>query len=152
MGVATRQMTLDNKIYYDGECSYCGKKFHKKYHTEKYCSDDCREKAVHAQKLRYDQQNRKVDDEIIVNCSYCGKPFTRKHNSQIYCSDVCKNYAIMETHAEYQRSRRKSLRNKELVSNENNYVGTNYLSGKRREDFDDEQAAILKEMKRLKLR
>ena len=151
MGATSKQMTLDNKIFYDSICPVCGKRFNKKYHTEKYCSDGCREQAVREQKLKYNHEKRTVGT-VKVTCQYCGKEFIREHNSQVYCSDKCRHYAYLERFTKYSRKRRKSIRNKELVTNERNVVGTNYLSGKRREDFDEEQKAILKEMKRLKLR
>jgi len=149
---ATVQMTLEGHKYYDGTCQYCGKRFNKKYHTEKYCSDNCREKAVREQKLKYNHENRKVDEDIIVKCQYCGKEFVRGYNSQVYCSDDCSKKAFLDQQAEYSRKRRKSIKNGELVTNERVKVGTNYLSSHPREDFDEEQAAIWKEMKRLKLR
>ena len=104
------------------------------------------------QKLKYNHENRKVDEDIIVKCQYCGKEFVRGYNSQVYCSDDCSKKAFLDQQAEYSRKRRKSIKNGELVTNERVKVGTNYLSSHPREDFDEEQAAIWKEMKRLKLR
>lgn len=151
VGVATVQMTLEGHRYYDSTCRYCGKKFNRKYHTEKYCSDKCREKAIREQKLKYNQENRTMGD-VIVKCQYCGQEFIRQHNAQVYCSEKCRHYAYLERFTKYSHKRRKSIKNKELVSNERNMVGTNYLSSHPRTDFEEEQKAILKEMKRLKLR
>ena len=85
-------------------------------------------------------------------CKYCGKPFTKRHNRQVYCSDSCRLNARREQKARYQRERRKRIRSGELVSNESKYVGTGFLSQHRQEDYDQEMEAILKEMKRLKIR
>lgn len=87
---ATIQMTLDNKVHYDSTCKWCGKQFNKKYHTQKYCSNDCREEALHEQKKEYDQLYRKVVEHSTGVCNYCGSSYLRKHESQIYCSDQCK--------------------------------------------------------------
>lgn len=85
-------------------------------------------------------------------CAWCGKGFNKKHNRQVYCSPQCRHYARLEQKACYQRKRRKSMRIGELISNENNFVGTNFLSKHRRTDFMKEHSQILKEMKRLGLR
>lgn len=85
-------------------------------------------------------------------CAYCGKGFTKEHNRQVYCSPQCRDYARREQKARYQCKRRKSIRIGELISNENNFVGTNFLSKHRRTDFMKEHSQILKEMKRLGLR
>lgn len=145
----TVQMTLDNKVYYDSICKWCGKQFNKKYHTQKYCSNDCREEALHEQKKEYDNQHKKHSTLV---CAYCGSRFIQEHGSQIYCNDQCRKNAMLESNAKYQRKRRKEINTGCLVSNETRYVGTNYLSHRRRKDFDEEQKAIHKEMKRLKLR
>ena len=138
--------------YTDNECPICGKQFLKGYHNQKYCSETCREKAAHQQKKTYDQtkRNRNVTPRLET-CAFCGKHFLKQSNEK-YCSKECKEKAFQDTRAKYQRKRRKSMNTHELVSNENNYVGTNYLSHHRRKDFDEEQKAIQKEMKRLKLR
>ena len=151
MGV-TVQMTLDNKVYYDSNCKWCGKPYNKTYHTQKYCSEKCRQEALHKQKTWYDKYCRKKPEHSIAVCKYCGETFEKSHESEVYCCDKCREHAILESAAKYQRKRRRSINNGELVSNEYRYVGTNYLSQHRREDFDEEQKAIQKEMKRLKLR
>lgn len=69
----------------------------------------------------------------------------------IVVTNVKKN-AMLESNAKYQRKRRKEINNGYLVSNETRHVGTNYLSPHPRKDFEEEQKAIQKEMKRLKLR
>lgn len=84
-------------------------------------------------------------------CKYCGKPFLKKHNKEMYCCDECRKKAHQDQDAEYRRKRRKLINNGEIVSNENKYVGTGFLSHKKRDNEEDELAAIRKEMKRLKL-
>ena len=84
-------------------------------------------------------------------CKYCGKPFYKQHNKTCYCSDECRTLALKEQKAEYQRKRRKLINKGVLVSNEKEYIGTQFLSQHRQEDFEDEYESIQKEMKRLKL-
>lgn len=87
-----------------------------------------------------------------AKCKYCGKPFFKTHHSIVYCSDTCRTYALREQKAKYQRKRRKLINTGELVSNENKYLGTQFLSGHRQSDFSKEYSAIRKEMRRLRLR
>lgn len=101
--------------------------------------------------------NIKIEDGIMVPftnaiCKYCGKPFYKAANKTCYCSDRCRNLALKEQKAKYQQKRRKLIRDGELVSNETAYVGTGYLSANRQEDFKDEEKAIVKELKRLRIR
>ena len=95
-----------------------------------------------------------LDGGIYYNarCIYCGKPYNKHHNRQVYCSPNCKKFARLEQKARYQRKRRHLIRIGELISNENKYLGTNFLSCHRRTDFDKEYLMINKEMRRLKLR
>lgn len=67
-------------------CSYCGLDF-LGFHTEKYCSDNCREKFA---KERYEELRKR---EIVVKCEICGEPMTIKAKSkrQRICSIKCKN-------------------------------------------------------------
>ena len=85
-------------------------------------------------------------------CKWCGKQFNKTHNHQVYCCPTCKKFARLEQKARYQRKRRYLIRIGELVSNETKQIGTNFLSHRRRKDFDTEHLMIRKEMKRLKLR
>lgn len=87
----------------------------------------------------------------MPKCKYCGREFSKKANKQLYCCDQCRKLALKEQKARYQRSRRKKIRDGILVSNETRYVGTGFLSSKRKEDFQDELDAIMKEMKRLRI-
>ena len=84
-------------------------------------------------------------------CKYCGKEFFKTSNKTCYCSDRCRNLALREQKAKYQRERRRKIRNGVIVSNESSYVGTGFLSHKKRDNEEDELAAIRKEMKRLKV-
>ena len=84
-------------------------------------------------------------------CKYCGKPFLKKHNKEMYCSDECRLKAHQDQDAEYQRRKRRRIREGVIITNERAYVGTGFLSHHKREDDDEEHAAIIKEMKRLKL-
>lgn len=84
-------------------------------------------------------------------CKYCGKPFLKKHNKEMYCSDECRIKAHQDQDAEYRRRRRKLINDGVIISNENKYVGTGFLSHRKQKTEEDEIAAIRKEMKRLKL-
>ena len=87
-----------------------------------------------------------------AKCEYCGQPFYRPNKYFKYCSDRCRSLALKEQKAKYQRKRRKLINDGVLVSNESKYIGTQFLSQHRQEDFKEEHEAIIKEMKRLKLR
>ena len=89
-----------------------------------------------------------------AKCKYCGQPFYRPNKYLKYCSDRCRELALKEQKAEYQRRRRRRIRDGELVANDQYkaFLGTQFLSQHRQEDFKDEHEAIIKEMKRLKLR
>lgn len=69
----------------------------------------------------------------------------------MYCSDDCRIKAHQDQDARYRRRRRKLINNGEIISNENKYVGTGFLSHRKQEDEEEELAAIRKELKRLKL-
>ena len=97
-------------------------------------------------------QNWILEPYYKDTCQYCGKPFNKGYKTEKYCCDDCRKKAKQDSNARYQQKRRKNIKYGYLVSNENEHIGTNYLSSKPRDNFDDEQAAILKEMKRLKLR
>lgn len=84
-------------------------------------------------------------------CKYCGKPFLKKHNKEMYCSEDCRIKAHQDQDAAYRRRRRKLINKGEIVSNENKYVGTGYLSHRKKDKEEEELEAIRKEMKRLKL-
>lgn len=57
-------------------------------------------------------------------CKYCGKEFAKKHNKQLYCCKECSHKATQDNKAKYQRKRRKRIREKELISNETQKIGT----------------------------
>lgn len=85
-------------------------------------------------------------------CKWCGKPFFKDANKTCYCSDECRKNAVREQKAEYQRKRRRLIKSGALVSMESVDLGTGYLGKYRKEDFDDEHEAVLKEMRRLKIK
>ena len=95
-----------------------------------------------------------LDGEKVYphKCKWCGKPFTKQHNRQEYCSDICAGYALKEQKAIYQRKRRKSINDGVLCSKESTHIGTGFLSQNPRESFEAEHAAIMKELKRLKIK
>ena len=70
----------------------------------------------------------------------------------MYCSEDCRIKAHQDQNAAYMQRRRKLINKGVIVSNENKYVGTGFLSQHRQEEEEEEHKAIIKEMKRLKLR
>ena len=85
-------------------------------------------------------------------CSYCGKIFVYHHGNEKYCSDTCRKYALNEQKAKYQRKRRKLINDHVLISNENEKLGTGFLSSHKRNDEWEEYQAVQNEMKRLGLK
>ncbi len=85
----------------------------------------------------------------ISRCKYCGTKYVKIANKTAFCSDECRCKSKQDSKARYQRKRRKLIRDGELVSNENNYVGTGFLSKHRRTNFKDEYLSILKEKRRI---
>lgn len=85
----------------------------------------------------------------ISLCKYCGEPFQQTHGNQKYCNDTCRKYAILEQKAKYQRKRRKLINEHVLITNENEKLGTGFLSPHKQPNDLEEYKAIKKEMKRL---
>lgn len=150
--MTTKQYTLDRKKYTNAECKYCGKKYLQTHKLQKYCSSQCREKAVREQKHKsyYNLRGQYINRQ--TKCKYCGKIFIKTNNRQEYCSLKCKTYAKQDQTAKSQRKRRKQIRDGYLLTNENEYVGTGYLADHPRPNENDEYKAIYKELIRLKLR
>ena len=63
----------------------------------------------------------------VRKCKYCGRDYIKLQNKTLYCSQNCRDKANQDNKAKYQRKRRKSIREGELISNENNKVGTTYF-------------------------
>ena len=87
-----------------------------------------------------------------ATCKYCGKPYTKSRKHRKYCSNQCYHYARLEQKAKYQRKRRKLIKEKILISNENNFLGTTFLSQHRQNNFEDEYNSIQKELRRISLK
>lgn len=91
-----------------------------------------------------------------MNCKFCGKPFTKTHNREMYCSDYCRIEARKDQKAKYQRKRRRLVQQGVLIVTDrekgNLFYNSNYLSQHRYKDFNREQKAIERELKRLKLK
>ena len=101
--------------------------------------------------LMFTKDMASMEPYTNYTCKYCGKPFLKKHNREMYCSDDCRLKAHQDQDAAYQRKKRRLIQKGVIVSNEREYIGTQFLSQHRQQDFDEEFAAIRKEMKRLKL-
>ena len=80
-------------------------------------------------------------------CKYCGKPYIKFQNATKFCSDTCRYYSDLEHTEERVRKHRKNH------SKTDNYwgLGTGYLHGTPKNDFEDEHAAIQSEYRRLKI-
>ena len=99
-------------------------------------------------------ENRKETASSVVDkvaiCRWCGSRFVKAHNSEVYCSSFCRESAREE------QSRDKSIRwyhrNKHNLSEEQRYgLGSGFLGGHRRLDFDDELRVVENELVRLRL-
>lgn len=64
--------------YTETKCAECGKIFLRTGNAQKYCSNDCRDKA------------NKINQIHIKVCIECGAKFETNHNGNIYCSDKCR--------------------------------------------------------------
>lgn len=132
------------------ECNYCGRRFRRKYQSQKYCSLSCRRNAKREQNTKT-QAKRRIKIIPLKNCKYCGKIFFCKHGNEEYCSYICRKYALQEKKNKYQRDRRKLINDGVLISNENEQLGTGFLSQHRHKSFDKEKEVIKKELERLGL-
>lgn len=63
----------------------------------------------------------------LRKCKYCGKHYIKLQNKTLYCSQKCRDKATQDNKAKYQRHRRQLIRNGELISNENEKLGTTYF-------------------------
>lgn len=88
----------------------------------------------------------------LSRCVYCGKLYIKTENRTTYCSHDCRHKSIQDSKARYQRKRRKLIKDGELISNENNFIGTTFLSKHPQKDFKKEHENILKEARRLGVR
>src|SRR5439155_6721898 len=65
-------------------CAFCGKRFSRKHHQERYCSKRCKNRAAHNQFRPSELPPRK--------CAYCGTEFAINYHtwkSKRYCSYNC---------------------------------------------------------------
>lgn len=85
----------------------------------------------------------------ISKCKYCGRIFIKFENKTCYCREACRTWAVREQKAKYQQKRRKLINDGELISNENNKLGTSYLSKHRNSNFNKELVSIRREAKRI---
>ena len=73
----------------------------------------------------------------------------QKDAIKIWRREAYRTWAVREQKARYQQKRRKLINDGELISNENNKLGTTYLSNHRHDDFKREYLSIHKEAKRI---
>lgn len=85
----------------------------------------------------------------ISKCKYCGTTYTKTQNRTMFCSNECRTKSKQDSKAKYQRKRRKLIRDREIISNERNYIGTGLLSKHANKDFKKEHHSILKECRRI---
>ena len=88
----------------------------------------------------------------LSTCKYCGQLFIKFQNKSCFCSDECRHKSKQDSKASYQRKRRKLIKDGVLISNENNYVGTGFLSKHANPDFKREYKSIRKECGRIGLK
>jgi predicted nucleic acid-binding Zn ribbon protein len=65
-------------------CPHCKKEFKKEKNSQRYCSQECCEKA---KELRYEQAKEERKEQAV--CIVCGKTFKRKTYERT-CSEECK--------------------------------------------------------------
>ncbi|WP_253213721.1 HNH endonuclease [Tetragenococcus halophilus] len=85
-------------LYSQKTCKLCGFSFHPSPHgsqIQKYCSDNCRQRAF----LGKDGKAK------CVNCKYCGNKFAQSFQ-RIYCSDECRKKQVEFEKKEAWRSRK----------------------------------------------
>ena len=63
----------------------------------------------------------------LRECNYCGKHYIKLQNKTLYCSHDCRVKSTQDNKARYQRRRRQAIRNGELITNENEKLGTTYF-------------------------
>lgn len=81
---------------------------------------------------------------IVKVCPYCQRLYVPTHHNQKYCTDEC----FKEHRREYKaRWKREKYQKKPYEK-----IGTGYLTEKRKQDFDEEQKAVKKELRRFRLR
>ena len=68
-------------------CENCKKKYSPKYHTQKYCDEDCR----HKKKIQKYKKKRREEDSIKGKCCKCEKEAVGFINKKRYCKE---HYAI----------------------------------------------------------
>lgn len=72
--------------YTETECVQCGKVFLRRGNHQKYCSEDCFNKAYG------------IGQTIIKQCIECGEKFKTLHDGNIYCSDKCRKRKYYRVH------------------------------------------------------
>lgn len=79
----------------------------------------------------------------LRKCKYCGEHYIKLQNKTLYCSQYCRDKSTQDNKAKYQRRRRKSIRNGELVTNENKKLGTTYFP-EHKSNWEKEQELVKK--------
>lgn len=84
----------------------------------------------------------------VAKCKYCGSTFIKLQNATKYCSDKCRNYSNLEHTEKRVRKHRRKYKNKT-----DTYwgLGSGYLHGTPKKDFEEEHESIMVERRRLKL-
>ena len=72
-------------------CALCGKEFLRTYGGQKYCSEECREKAKKEREKKYYQRTKaKI---LPISCPECGRNFLPVSRRQKYCCTLCTRQA-----------------------------------------------------------
>lgn len=133
-------------------CKYCGKKFKEKHPLQKYCSDNCREKARKIQnKKNRIRWEKKQEKKVLVKCRWCGKIFTRTKNSErrFFCSEKCRKEMELKNNRDRQYRYYNRWKHSIRKDSKKYSLGTGRLGKHPRENFEDEKNVVKKEKKRL---
>lgn len=84
----------------------------------------------------------------LSHCEYCGALFIKFQNRTTYCSPECRYYSDLEHTESRVRKHRKKYKNK---TDDYWGLGTGYLHGTPRNDWNDEHQTIMMERMRLKI-
>lgn len=135
-------------------CKTCGKTFTQTHHRQKYCSDDCRNKARKIQnKNNQVQWRKKQNKKILVKCKWCGEYFVRTEQStrKFFCSEKCRK----EMDKKCNRDRQFQYYHRWIHSihkDSRKYgLGTGGLGKHPRKNFEDERKVVQREKRRWKL-
>lgn len=89
--IKAEEIEKQNRVRKENEytetiCTECGKVFTRKGNAQKYCSDECLNKA------------HDINQIIIKQCVECGVEFETYHDGTLYCSNKCRRKRANRIH------------------------------------------------------